>query len=60
MFDDPELPVILMGKLIDKGIITFLLLFEKRALRISPPLTISDEEIIYACEIINETIEEMM
>ena len=60
MFDDPEFPVKLMSKLMDKGIITFLLLFEKRALRLSPPLTISDEEIIYACEVINETIEEMI
>ena len=60
LFDDPEFPVKLMGKLMDKGIITFLLLFEKRALRLSPPLTISDEEIIYACKVINETIEEML
>ena len=43
----------------EKGIIVFLLLFEKRAIRLSPPLTISDEEIIYACELINETIDEL-
>ena len=60
IFRDPEFPARLMGKLLSKGIITFLLLFEKRALRISPPLTISDEEIIYACRVINETIEEII
>lgn len=60
MFDDEEFPAKLMTKLLDKGIITFLLLFEKRALRLSPPLTISDEEIIYACKVINETIDEMI
>lgn len=60
IFEDTEFSTKLMGRLMDKGIITFLLLFEKRALRISPPLTISDEEIIYACKLINETIEEMI
>jgi len=59
IFESPEFPAKLMVKLMDKGIITFLLLFEKRALRISPPLTISDEEIIYACKVICETIDEM-
>ncbi|MEN8137750.1 MAG: aminotransferase class III-fold pyridoxal phosphate-dependent enzyme [Bacteroidota bacterium] len=60
VFDDPEFPARLMSKLMEKGLITFLLLFEKRALRISPPLTISDDEILYACNVINETIEEMI
>ena len=59
-FENPEFPVKLMNALMGKGIIVFLLLFEKRALRLSPPLTISDKEIIYACEIINETIGELM
>ena len=60
IFEDPEFPVKLMSKLLEKGVIVFLLLFEKRALRISPPLTISDDEIIYACKIINETIDELL
>jgi len=60
MFENPEFPAKLMSKLMDKGVITFLLLFEKRALRLSPPLTISDEEIIWACEVINSTIDEMI
>jgi acetylornithine/succinyldiaminopimelate/putrescine aminotransferase len=36
----------------DQGLILFWLLFEDRAMRITPPLTISDDEIIEGCEII--------
>ncbi len=46
-------------KCFDKGLILFWLLFEKKAIRITPPLTISDEEIIKACDIILETLDEM-
>lgn len=35
-----------------KNLILFWLLFEPRAVRISPPLTISNEEIVKGCEII--------
>ncbi|MEN8799521.1 MAG: aminotransferase class III-fold pyridoxal phosphate-dependent enzyme, partial [Flavobacteriaceae bacterium] len=41
-----------------KGLVLFWLLFEKRAVRISPPLTISREEIDKGCEIILEVLEE--
>ena len=40
----------------DKGLILFWLLFEKRAVRISPPLTISDEEIREGCGIIIDVL----
>ena len=36
----------------DAGLILFWLLFETKAIRITPPLTISNEEIIKGCEII--------
>lgn len=36
----------------DEGLISFWLLFEPRAIRITPPLTISNEEIIKGCKII--------
>jgi len=39
-----------------KGLILFWLLFEPRAVRISPPLTISKEEIEKGCELIIETL----
>ena len=40
-----------------RGFIFFWLLFELRAVRISPPLTISEEEIEKGCAIILEAIE---
>lgn len=59
MFASAETPVKLMKRLLDKGVITFLLLYEKRALRLSPPLTISQQEIEYGCRMICETLDEM-
>lgn len=43
----------------DKGVILFWLLFEGRAVRITPPLTISEEEIREGCRIILETLDEV-
>ena len=43
---------------VSKGLITDWFLFNDSALRIAPPLIISKEQIIKACEIINESIEE--
>ena len=40
----------------DNGLILFWLLFESRAIRITPPLTISNEEIIEGCGIIVEVL----
>jgi len=36
----------------EKGLILFWLLFESKAIRITPPLTISNEEIVKGCQII--------
>lgn len=41
-----------------KGLILFWLLFEGKAIRITPPLTISDEEIKQGCAIIIELLED--
>ena len=41
----------------DKGLILFWLLFEKCAVRITPPLTISDDEIREGCAIILEVCD---
>lgn len=41
----------------DKGLILFWLLYEKRAVRISPPLTISEEEITMGCGIIIDILD---
>ena len=44
----------------EKGLILFWLLFEKRAVRISPPLTISEEEIKEGCGIIIALLDELL
>ena len=56
---DPETANQLILKCAEKGLILFWLLFEKRAVRISPPLTISDEEIKKGCDMILEILEEI-
>ena len=43
----------------DKGLILFWLLFEGCAIRITPPLTISEEEIREGCSIILEVMDEI-
>ncbi len=44
----------------DKGLILFWLLFEGCAIRITPPLTISEEEIREGCAIILESMNEIL
>ncbi len=41
----------------DKGLILFWLLWKKNAVRISPPLTIKEKEIIKGCAIIQEVLD---
>ncbi|WP_282080193.1 aspartate aminotransferase family protein [Aquimarina algiphila] len=43
----------------DKGLILFWLLFETRAIRITPPLTISENEIREGCNIILTVLDEL-
>lgn len=43
----------------DKGLILFWLLFESCAIRITPPLTISEEEIREGCAILLEVMDEV-
>ncbi len=49
--------VILRAK--EKGLILFWLLYEKKAIRITPPLTISSEEILKGCGIIVDILNEI-
>ena len=46
-----------IDKSIEKGLITDWFLFHDRAFRIAPPLIITDDEIVKACNILNESIE---
>ena len=55
----PELAAKLVMKCKERGLILFFLLFEKRAVRITPPLTISEEEITKGCQIILEVLQEL-
>ena len=55
--DDITNQVILKCK--EKGLILFWLMFEGKAIRITPPLTISEEEIIIGCNIIIEALNEV-
>ncbi|SFZ92092.1 Acetylornithine/succinyldiaminopimelate/putrescine aminotransferase [Flaviramulus basaltis] len=43
----------------EAGLILFWLLFEPKAVRITPPLTISNDEIIKGCEIIIDLLDEI-
>ena len=45
---------------LDKGLILFWLLYEKRAVRITPPLTISDEEIKKGCQILTQSLNTIL
>jgi len=60
LLQSPEFAANVIYKCLDKGLILFFLLFEGRALRITPPLTISDEEIKLGCDIILETLNEIV
>lgn len=59
ILETPELASKAILNCLDKGLILFFLLFEQKAMRITPPLTISDEEIIEGCTIILEVLEEL-
>jgi acetylornithine/succinyldiaminopimelate/putrescine aminotransferase len=50
--DSPEIASEIILKCLENGLILFWLLFEGKAIRITPPLTISDEEIEKGCSII--------
>ncbi len=49
----------LVSKSLEKGLILFYLLFETKAVRITPPLTISNDEIKKGCKIIIQVLDEL-
>ncbi|MDA9596930.1 aminotransferase class III-fold pyridoxal phosphate-dependent enzyme, partial [Flavobacteriaceae bacterium] len=59
LFDSPEIPNFLVPRCIEKGLLLFWLLWEKNAIRISPPLNINEEEIILGCQIIKDSLNEL-
>ena len=59
IFEEEEIPTQLVHRCLKKGLLLFWLLWEKNAIRISPPLNISEQEIIAGCEIICQTLNEV-
>jgi len=57
--DNLELASKIILKSLNKGLLLFWLLFEGKAIRITPPLNISNEEIELGCKIILEVLEEV-
>lgn len=45
---------------LDKGLLLFWLLFEGKAIRITPPLTITEDEIYKGCNIVIEALNEVL
>mgnify|MGYP005987800723 FL=1 len=56
ILENPELTANVVFDCLNKGLILFFLLFENCALRVTPPLNISDEEIILGCNIILDSL----
>lgn len=56
MLETPELATEVILACKDRGLILFWLLFEGRALRITPPLTISNDEIEEGCKILTAVL----
>lgn len=59
IMETPEMANEVILKCKDKNLILFWLLFEPRAIRITPPLTISNAEIIAGCSILTQVLNEI-
>lgn len=59
IMDSPETTNHLVLEAQNEGLILFWLLFEPRAVRITPPLTISEEEIRQGCHVILDILNKM-
>ena len=51
-FENEDIAQKVVEQSLEKGLILFYFLFTKTAIRITPPLTLSEEEIVKGCEII--------
>ena len=60
MVETSEIASQIILKCMEKGLLLFWLLFEGKAIRITPPLTISDDELKKGCEIIIDVINEVV
>ena len=60
IFESPDIAASVIHKCLKNGLILFFLLFENKAIRITPPLTITDEEIKLGCKILLNSLEEVL
>ncbi len=60
LVETPEIASKIILKCMDKGLFLFWLLFEGRAIRITPPLTISDEELKEGCARIVQVMNDVI
>jgi len=58
IFEDSDIVNYIIHQGLKKGLILFWLLYEPKAVRITPPLNISEKEIIEGCSIINNLLQE--
>ena len=59
ILEDSKLVDQVIFKCINEGLLLFWLLWEKKALRISPPLTITEKEIRKGCAIMRKVLDEL-
>ncbi|MDG1264105.1 MAG: aspartate aminotransferase family protein [Flavobacteriaceae bacterium] len=59
LFETEEIANKVILKSMNKGLLLFWLLWEKKAIRISPPLNITKEEIEKGCTVLNEIFDEI-
>ena len=55
---DPEYTIAVAKRCMEKGLIVFWQLYRNEYMRISPPLTLSEDEIREGCAIILEVLNE--
>ena len=58
--ETPDIAAQIIHQCLKNGLILFFLLFEGRAMRISPPLNISDQDLEKGCNIILKSINEVL
>ena len=59
IMQNPTIAQEVVMRSMDAGLILFFLLFEKRAVRVTPPLTISKPELIRGCKIILNILDQI-
>ena len=58
--ETPDIAAQIIHQCLKNGLILFFLLFEGRAIRVSPPLNISDQDLEKGCNIILKSINEVL